>query len=132
MINTIAIQTGMPVNNDYLFQKQIEVMIDTSAKKLANEITTLKATVGKMSEEMDQLKKQVHELRCTPAPAPVSMRRREEPEPMLRDEQYEEAPQRVEQQRPRPSGPEGMRPRFGDYKSSDVSVEKVFYFGGKK
>ena len=102
--------------DNFFIQKQVETMLEINNKKLVSEISALKDSVSKLSQEISDLKK----MRVSqPAPEP-----RHEP----RQETLKQEP--VNEQRATSS--ESLRPGYGDYNPEDVSVTKMFYFGNKR
>lgn len=112
------------VDNNYLFQKQMEMMVETSTKKLVNEIESLKSRVVMLSEELIQLRKELGNVKNA---RPSSMRIADEP---TISQSVNVVEVRQEQQKPKTN--EQLRPRYGDYKPEDVAIDKMFYFGNKK
>lgn len=101
--------------DSFFIQKQMETMLEINNKKLVSEISALKDSVSKLSQEISDLKK----MRVSqPAPEP-----RHEP----RQETLRQEPSSQQQ-----SSSSDLRPRYGDYNPEDVSVTKMFYFGNKR
>lgn len=106
----------------YLLQKKIEVMIEANNKKVAVELSNLNKSISKLNVEIDEIKRQLSEARTS------------ETTNSSRNEEKEESQSAVntititntEKKSDLP------KPRYGDYKSEDVAIDKVFYFGGKR
>lgn len=106
-----------PNMDDYLIQKKIEVMIEISNKKI---IAEMNAKIAKLTEEISELRRKSGESR------PVFVKQ----EPAQQAEAPE--PQREAPRSAASNSTTVARPRYGDYKSQDVSVEKFFNFGSKR
>ena len=131
---------------DAFAQRRMELMIEMATKKLQQELSGLKEYIVSLNSEVNSLKSQVNRLQFQPqqttAPRRVVEEMQEEP---IRDEQPQVSAKkevkivdcRPDQERKTAfvSGAarnsEPVRPRFGDYKSEDVSIDKFFYFGRK-
>ena len=108
-LNGIA---GSNFGNSYLVEKKFEIMLDNASKRLMAEISSLRGAVSSLQSELVELKRGREHASMQNAPqAPVqsvlqtpSVQRAETP----------------------------LRPRYGDYNSEDVAVEKMFYFGNKR
>ncbi len=128
MENTSLFQNNMTANpDDYLFQRKIEIMMDTNNKKINHELTDLKSNISKLNEEISILRQQLNEARSvrveSPAPiAPVSVAAVAAPATNSNNIDLDDARKNGQQ----------LRPRFGDYKPEDVSISKFFYYGSKK
>ncbi len=120
---------------DYFTQKRTEVIIDIATKKLQNEINTLKEGMLLLNKEIGSLKSQVSRLQSQQQQQPSEST-------FLQDKHLEDKKVDIVDCRPqnerkeqfvsgatRNSDP--VRPRYGDYKTEDVSIEKFFYFGRK-
>ncbi|MBI4149203.1 hypothetical protein HY491_02030 [Candidatus Woesearchaeota archaeon] len=106
-------QNNKPAPDDYFLQKQIEVLLDISSKKVMQELAVLKGMVGKLSEELGELKARErraapveHQQQTTATAAPVST-------PSQRQEQP-------------------VQQRYGNVKPEEVAIDKFFYFGNKR
>ena len=140
-----SLNSGMSDNS--FFERRIEMIIDTNNKKILNEINALKAVVVKINEDMAELRRNITNMSIS---APVHSSRQETYETSSFEEQRQtvhEPPKRpvpimgppslLREQSAQQSGAAANsqtqnRPRYGDYKSEDVSVEKFFSFGSKR
>jgi len=98
------------LQEDYLFKKKIEMMIDTNNKRLSNELSSIKSIISKLNEDINELKKE-----------------RKESNGIKAQEERESKANENNQK----SSKEPLKPRCGDYKPEDVSINKFFYFGNK-
>ena len=133
---------------DDFSQKRIEIMIEMATKKLHAEVSAMKEHVSTLNSEIGSLKSQINRLQFQPPPTPKRVVREYVEE--VSEEQNAQAPPQVQPHREvkivdcRPEADrkeefvsgaaknaEPVRPRFGDYKSQDVSIDKFFYFGRK-
>ena len=93
-------------------EKKIELLVDMKIGKLKNEVAETLAQMKKMSEEMEILKNKVQRLNSGVAPQT-----------------------KLVSESATPAGKEEVKKEVngstGTYKSDDVSVEKMFYFGNK-
>ena len=118
---------------DAFTQKRFELMVEMATKKLQQEIQSLKENILSINNEMGSVKSQISRLQF---------------QPQLKTENFAEQnfqpKEKVKIVDCRPDGEkheefksgaarnsEPIRPRFGDYKSEDVSIDKFFYFGRK-
>jgi hypothetical protein len=118
------------MDNNYLLQKQLELMIDMNSKKMAAEIAKLNETVIRLNDEMREVRRSM--LNGSGATRisgeSVSAQR------IMAQGQVAEVQKPAELRAPeiRPQSSQELKPRSGDYKSDDVSIDKFFYFGGGK
>ena len=126
---------------DAFTQKRFELMIDMATKKLHQEIAGLKEHIVSLNSEMGSLKSQISRLQFQPQQSHPVQRTLAEPQ---HKEQSFEQKKEVKIVDCRPEGErheefksgaaknaEPVRPRYGDYESKDVSIDKFFYFGRK-
>ena len=126
---------------DAFTQKRFELMIDMATKKLQQEISGLKEHIASLNSEMGSLKSQISRLQFQPQQSHPVQRTLAEPQ---HREQSVEQKKEVKIVDCRPEGErheefqsgaaknaEPVRPRYGDYESKDVSIDKFFYFGRK-
>ena len=132
----------MEQQQDAFTQKRFEIMIEMATKKMQAEIDALKGAYNSLNSEMNSLKSQVSRAQFqAPQQRPVaqSVQVQEnivQQEPQAQNKvsivdcrPHEERKQEFVSGAAKNSEP--IRPRFGDYKSEDVSIEKFFYFGRK-
>ena|SRR3989338_8939969 len=113
----------------FLLERQLKMLIEISTKKYDHEISSLKATVASLQQEIDTLRANVKSIRVEQAQQPVHQHAHEAPLHPVVAAAREQAPQEA----PRPNETVSMTmARTGNYKSEDVSVDKFFYFGNKK
>ena len=128
---------------DVFTQKRFELMVEMATKKLQTEIASVKETLCSMAGEINSLKSQISRLQFQPQQA-HSVQKTLTPSQPQTENQNIEAKKEVKIVDCRPENErkeefvsgsaknsEPLRPRFGDYKSEDVSIEKFFYFGRK-
>ena len=124
----LGMATGSQMDNSYLMEKKFEFMIDSSNKKLVNEINALKGTFSSLNMEIASLRKQIDGIQKTAPAAPVfESNNTASQEEILPAPVRSSAPAETARGRGEP-----IKPRFGDYTPEDVPVEKFFYFGNKK
>ena len=106
-----------PNLDDYLLQKKIEIMIDINNKKIASELSNVRATIGKLNEEIGEIKKHFNDkLRFkTEFNDNTVSNKDNNRDSFNRTKNNEQVP----------------RPRYGDYEPKDVAIDKFFYFGNK-
>ena len=115
----IALQNNInpPNMNDYMLQKKFEIMIDINNKKISNELSKINNVLSSLNEEICRIKKQISgNSQAIKAVADVLP--------------SENASSSQDNNKPKDNWP-ASRPRYGDYKSDDVSINKFFYFGNK-
>ena len=126
---------------DAFTQKRFELMIEMATKKLHQEIVALKEHIGSLNSEMGSLKSQISRIQFQPQ-HPVQRKLVEEEESPVQAAAKPKKDVKIVDCRPegeRSASFEGgaaknsepIRPRYGDYESKDVSIDKFFYFGRK-
>ena len=126
---------------DAFTQRRFELMAEMATKKLQQEINTLKETTCSTAGEINSVKSQVSRIQFQPQqPHPVqrtladSSPVSQEPQPK-KDVKIVDCRPENERKENFQSGSaknaEPVRPRYGDYNSDDVSIDKFFYFGRK-
>ena len=128
---------------DAFTQKRFELMVEMATKKLQQEIDSLKVAFNSLNGELNSMKSQVSRMQFQPQQAHHASRQVSEEQPAY-EEPAVSAKKDVKIVDCRPDGErkvefvsgsaknsEPIRPRFGDYKSEDVSIDKFFYFGRK-
>ena len=126
---------------DAFTQKRFELMIDMATKKLQQEMIALKGHVILLNSEIGSLKSQISRLQFQPQQTQTSDRPLVEPQPENQSIQPKkeikivdcrpENERRGEFKSGSAQNAEPIRPRYGDYKPEDVSIDKFFYFGRK-
>lgn len=99
---------------DYFTQKRIEVMVEMASKKVISEVQLLRKMVMQLEQEL------------------VDLRQKVNTRPVQQTIQAPVEQQSLQQSRPVERKPTKDAPRYGDYTSEDVSIEKMFNFSGKK
>lgn len=127
-------------------QRKVEILLEMQAKKFEAELSSLKQYIVSLNNEVASLRSQVSRMQFQPSQAVQQNPQAEEMQAQNQQRQSQEMPKKkVEIVDCRPDGQrreefvsgaarnaEPARPRFGDYKSEDVSIEKFFYFGNKR
>ena len=123
IMEDIALQNNInPPNMDgYMLQKKFEIMIDINNKKMTNELSKINNVLSSLNEEICRIKKQIS------GNSQVVKAQSVAPEIQV-EKNNAESVQNVN--KPKDNWP-ASRPRYGDYKSDDVSINKFFYFGNK-
>jgi hypothetical protein len=98
------------MQDTYLLQKQVEMIIESSNKKLLQEITMLKGSVQRLNEEILELKR---EKKISVPASRVSE--------MIT----------IEEKQPEGGKESVIQPRYGKYGPQDAAIDKFFYFGKK-
>jgi hypothetical protein len=123
---------------DAFTMKRFELMVEMATKKLQTEILSLKEGLCSQAGEINSLKSQINRIQFQ-QPSQTVQR-------TLTEQNQNQATAKKEANIVdcRPEGDkkeefvsgsarnsDPVRPRFGDYKSEDVSIDKFFYFGRK-
>ena len=126
---------------DVFTQKRIELVIEMATKKLQQEINSLKETACSQAGEINSLKSQISRLQFQPQQSKPVQRTLVEQESRIeahapkKEVKIIDCRPENEKHENFQSGAaknaEPVRPRYGDYESKDVSIEKFFYFGRK-
>ena len=117
-------------------------MVEMATKKLQQEIQGLKDNMISLNNEIGSLKSQVSRIQFQPQqPHPVQRTltadepRVENQSPVKKDVKIVDCrpdnEKTAEFQGGSAKNSEPIRPRYGDYESKDVSIDKFFYFGRK-
>mgnify|MGYP001602263288 CR=1 FL=1 len=126
---------------DAFTQRRFELMVEMATKKLQQEIQGLKDQMASLHSELGSMKSQLSRAQFQ---QPQQAHHSQPSEHVRAEEPGVEAKKEVHIVDCRPNGEkheefqsgaaknsEPIRPRFGDYKSEDVSIDKFFYFGRK-
>ena len=126
---------------DAFTQRRFELMVEMATKKLQQEIQGLKEQMASLHSELGSLKSQLSRAQFQ---QPQQSHHSQSSEHVHAEEPGVEAKKEIKIVDCRPEGEkheefqsgaaknsEPIRPRFGDYKSEDVSIDKFFYFGRK-
>ena len=126
---------------DIFTQKRFELMFEMATKKLQQEIQGLKEHVASLNSEMGSLKSQISRLQFQPQQSHSVQRTLPESQPQIESPQVKkdvkivdcrpENEKHEDFQSGSAKNAEPIRPRYGDYESKDVSIDKFFYFGRK-
>lgn len=126
---------------DAFTQKRFELIIEMATKKLQQEITGLKENIGSLNSEICSLKSQISRIQFQPQPTrdfeSASIEHQNGDQNIHSKKEVKIVDCRPESERHEEfkSGStrnsEPIRPRYGDYKPEDVSIDKFFYFGRK-
>lgn len=101
-----------PQVNDELMRKQMEILLDLQNKKNYQEFALLRSAINQLSSELEAMRTQMQKL-------VVQERPKEEQKELPRP--VKEAPAEKKQD----------HPRQGSFSSSDVDIQKMFYFGNQ-
>lgn len=109
-------------STDYLLQKKIEYLMEMSTKKFIQEIENMKTEIQNLNLQIqnmknDQASQQLSQVQPTKTEETVEQPINDEPK------QSQTTSDSKKTNEP--------HPRQGNYKSEDVSIEKMFYFGNK-
>ena len=122
----LGMASSTQMDSSYLMEKKFEFMIESSNKKLVNEISTLKSTVSSLNIEIASLRKQIEDIQKAPVTSVFEGNNAARPEEVRQVPVRSNASPEIAKGRGEP-----LKPRFGDYTPEDVPVEKFFYFGNK-
>ncbi|MBI2651123.1 hypothetical protein HYX01_01510 [Candidatus Woesearchaeota archaeon] len=117
---------------EYLLQKKFEIMLEMSNKKLLSDINSIHSMIGKLNEEIISLKKQVSENAAAKSEARVSEANVNSASNNSDTNATRIYQQNMQRNQANNSNNEKVKPRYGDYTSEDVAIEKMFYFGNKR
>ena len=130
----------MKMETNLFEQKRIELMLEMATKKYENEINSLKQAMISLSNELASVKRQVTNISFQ---QPVAQNIQQQAPQLQQIQQPQKSPVEIIDVRPKEErqqefvsgaarNSEPVRPRYGDYKSEDVSIEKFFYYGNKR
>jgi predicted nucleic acid-binding Zn-ribbon protein len=122
---------------DAFTQRRFELMVEMATKKLYQEMEELKNRVFSLQSEIGSLKSQFaraqFQQQSQSQPYKPAAEQQEQPE--KKDVKIVDCRPNGEKKSEFVSGAaknsEPVMPRFGEYKSEDVSIDKFFYFGRK-
>mgnify|MGYP001603490937 CR=1 FL=1 len=113
---------------DYFTQTRIGVLIDVATKKLSSELVQMKDKLEALEREVTKIKtaQTVTPARTIEFPKfeqqmPQQQQSMQQPRPMMQQPQQQQRPPQQQD-----------TPRYGNYTSQDVSIEKFFNYGRKK
>jgi len=116
---------------DAFTQRRFELMIEVSTKKLQQEINSLKEYISSLNSEIGSLKSQISRIQFQPHKGtPPEQSSGGVPKVKIVDCRPQEE-RKIDFQSGSAKNSEPIRPRYGDYKPEDVSIDKFFYFGRK-
>ncbi len=101
--SSAAVETNTS-NQEYLLEKKFSLMLDMNNKKFQEAIDILSGSINALSQELAIIRNELAEARKA--------------KPVQKEKQ-EELPKQE------------SHPKQGQFSSSDVSIEKMFYFGKK-
>lgn len=116
---------------DILYQKKIELMLDIATKKYDKEISTLKQEIETLKKFLSAANNEIGTLKNhnnIDIEQDIQNRPQSQ-QPKKKVEIVDLRPKEEQQEIDKSKNAEPLRPRYGDYKSEDVSIEKFFYFG---
>ena len=120
--STLNIAANKELDNTYMLEKKFEIMLGTATKKVLIEILALKESIASLQSEISDIK------RARIQSAPASSSAHVSPYSSAANVPSHDASHASLNAHPSATV---ARPRFGDYKPEDVSVDKFFYFGKK-
>ncbi|MBI4440109.1 hypothetical protein HY638_04005 [Candidatus Woesearchaeota archaeon] len=106
------------LSQDYLLEKKFQLMVEQITKKMRSEIESLNVKVGKLQEEVFDLKGKLQRIEAVQIVQPVQAA------PVT-------APQQPSQEPPKRAEMPG-RPDPKDYNEGEITIEKYFSFGKKR
>ncbi len=122
-------------SDNYLMQKQMEMMIDTSNKKITAELKELREGLIQLNDEVQEIKRQMKNMRAEASEAPAPRPQYSQPAAQA----YSPPPAADPSIRRQPTRDQEMaqtsnRPKFTEFTEEEVSVDAIFYSGrnGKK
>lgn len=126
---------------DVFTQRRFELIVEMAAKKLQQQIESMKESMCSMAGEINTLKSQVSRMQFQQPQQPVQ-KKLFEAEPKAGEQEFAKKEAKIVDCRPEgekhenfqsgaSKNAEPVRPRYGDYESKDVSIDKFFYFGRK-
>jgi len=92
---------------DALSERKFEMLLEQNNRKYEQEISLLRSALGTLANEIECLKSEMRKL-------------------------SEQNPKQKERQEPLKTEVKEENPRQGKFTSSDVDIQKMFYFGTKK
>ena len=113
---------------DAFTQKRFELMIEMAVRKLQQEINSLKEHIYSLNSEIGSLKSQISRLQFQPQSQNQNIQHRREVKII---DCRPESERKEEFVSVSSKNSEPLKPRYGDYKPEDVSIDKFFYFGRK-
>ena len=122
---------------DAFTQKRFELMVEMATKKLQQEIESLKVAFNSLNGELNSMKSQVSRMQFQPQTKTENLNTENFAQQNFPSKDVKivdcrpEGERKVEFVGGSAKNSEPIRPRFGDYKSEDVSIDKFFYFGRK-
>lgn len=124
---------------DAFTQKRFELMVEMAVKKLQQELLALKENISSLNSEMSSIKSQITRLQFSPQGVKDNNTNGNSSKQSFDEFQKKveivdcrpESERHEEFQGGSAKNSEPLRPRYGDYKPEDVSIDKFFYFGRK-
>ena len=121
---------------DAFTMKRFELMVEMATKKLQTEIMSLKEALCSQAGEINSLKSQINRIQFQPQQSAQRTLVENQPQATAKKEVNivdcrPEGEKKEEFVSGAAKNSDPVRPRFGDYKSEDVSIDKFFYFGRK-
>ena len=120
---------------DAFTMKRFELLVEMATKKLQTEIMSLKEGLCSQAGEINSLKSQLNRIQFQQPSQPVQRTLVENQATAKKEINIVDCRPEGEKKEEFVSGAaknyDPVRPRFGDYKSEDVSIDKFFYFGRK-
>lgn len=93
-----------------LFEKRFQLILDMNNKKYEQEFALLRSALNQLSSELSSVRSELQKARSV----------------------VSEVPKQKEVQQPLKTEVKESHPRQGNFTSSDVDIQKMFYFGSKR
>ena len=112
-------------------------MVEMATKKLQQEIQSLKDNINSITNEMGSLKSQISRIQFQPQLKTENLNTENFAQQNFPSKEVKIVDCRPDGEKKgdfvggSAKNTEPIRPRYGDYESKDVSIDKFFYFGRK-
>jgi len=110
--------------DEYMLQKKLELMMDMNNKKIINELSKLTTVISSINENIFQIRGLLNGKAVVSETPANESRVVHKIEPAAYEKNQSEINKVKNDDKP--------KPRYGDYKPEDVSIDKFFYFGKNK
>lgn len=113
--SALNIAASQQMDGNYMLEKKFEIMIGTATKKILTEIMAIKESLANLQNDISDVKRARSQSSSSSPYSSAANVPSNGAALSSNNERFSSAP----------------KPRFGDYKPEDVSVDKFFYFGKK-